>query len=161
MVLLDTMYRHRSSPFGKSIRSPVFRPLYSPYRIEQCWACTVLPPLERFLRDESRTGAAQPFVCRNPFVDRFGSKADMCSAKRHVRFTPESGHVRRNTSCPLCANSGHRDTYSITSSARPISVLGMLRPSALAVLRFMISSTLVFCWTGRSAGLSPLRTRPV
>jgi hypothetical protein len=28
---------------------------------------------------------------------RFGSKADMCSAKRHVRFTPnsdhESGHV--------------------------------------------------------------------
>jgi hypothetical protein len=24
-----------------------------------------------------------------------------------VRFTPESGHVRRNTSCPLCANSGH------------------------------------------------------
>jgi hypothetical protein len=23
---------------------------------------------------------------------RFGSKADMCCAKRHVRFTPESGH---------------------------------------------------------------------
>ena len=27
---------------------------------------------------------------------RFGSKADMCSAKDHVRFTPESGHVRCN-----------------------------------------------------------------
>ena len=25
---------------------------------------------------------------------RFGSKADMCSAQAHVRFTPESGHVR-------------------------------------------------------------------
>ena len=25
---------------------------------------------------------------------RFGSKADMCSALAHVRFTPESGHVR-------------------------------------------------------------------
>ena len=25
---------------------------------------------------------------------RFGSKADMCNAKRHVRFTPESGRVR-------------------------------------------------------------------
>ena len=25
---------------------------------------------------------------------RFGSKADICSAKRHVRFTLESGHVR-------------------------------------------------------------------
>ena len=38
---------------------------------------------------------------------RFGSKADMCSAKRHVRFTPESRHVRCTSSCPLCANSGH------------------------------------------------------
>jgi hypothetical protein len=27
---------------------------------------------------------------------RFGSKADMCVAKLHVRFTPESGHVRRS-----------------------------------------------------------------
>jgi hypothetical protein len=33
-------------------------------------------------------------------------------------------------------------------------------PSALAVLRLMNSSTLVTCWTGRSAGFSPLRIRP-
>jgi hypothetical protein len=26
---------------------------------------------------------------------RFGSKADMCSAKGHVRFTPESGHAAK------------------------------------------------------------------
>ena len=38
---------------------------------------------------------------------RFGSKADMCSAKRHVRFTPNSGHLRCIRRCPLCANSGH------------------------------------------------------
>jgi hypothetical protein len=25
---------------------------------------------------------------------RFGSKADVCAANSHVRFTPESGHVR-------------------------------------------------------------------
>jgi hypothetical protein len=25
---------------------------------------------------------------------RFGSKGDMCAVKGHVRFTPESGHVR-------------------------------------------------------------------
>ena len=31
-------------------------------------------------------------------------------------------------------------------------------PSAFAVLRLMISSTLVSCRTGRSAGFSPLRT---
>src|SRR5215831_1904629 len=43
-------------------------------------------------------------------------------------------------------------TYSITSSARPRSEIGMVRPSTPAVLRLMISSTLVDCWTGRSAG---------
>ena len=38
---------------------------------------------------------------------RFGSKADICSAKRYVRFTPESGHLQRTSRCPLSANSGH------------------------------------------------------
>ena len=31
----------------------------------------------------------------------FGSKADMCSAKRHVRFTPKSGHPAAQTECQL------------------------------------------------------------
>ena len=88
MALLDTLYRHGRSPFWK-LRSPVFGPLCSPYRIEQCCACTVLPSLERFLRDEGRAGAAQPFVCRNLFVDRFGSLADMAACPRDVRFTPQ------------------------------------------------------------------------
>src|SRR5262245_17512240 len=52
-------------------------------------------------------------------------------------------------------------THSITSSARPSRESGKVRPSALAVLRLMISSTLVDCCTGKSAGFSPLRTRPV
>ena len=38
---------------------------------------------------------------------RFGSKADMCAAKSDVRSTPESGHVRCNEGCALCAISGH------------------------------------------------------
>src|SRR5262249_12456844 len=41
--------------------------------------------------------------------------------------------------------------HSITSSTRPISGIGMLRASALAVFMLMTSSTLVACWTGRSA----------
>jgi hypothetical protein len=53
------------------------------------------------------------------------------------------------------------ETYWITSSAIANSVSGMVRPSALAVLRLMESSILVDCWTGRSAGLSPFRMRPV
>src|SRR5260370_6530529 len=51
--------------------------------------------------------------------------------------------------------------HSITSSARVSSVGGTSRPSAWAVLRLMNSSIFVACWTGKSAGFSPLRTRPV
>jgi hypothetical protein len=57
--------------------------------------------------------------------------------------------------CPLRANSGHRATYSINSSARPISVLGTVMPSALAAFRFRTNSTFADCCTGRSAGFSP------
>src|SRR5260370_38961499 len=53
------------------------------------------------------------------------------------------------------------NAHSIASSARPTSGSGTVSPSILAVLRLMISSNLVDCWTGRSAGFSPLRIRPV
>ena len=46
-------------------------------------------------------------------------------------------------------------------TAYEYAVSGNVMPSALAVLRLMYSSTLVACWTGRSAGFSPLRIRPV
>src|SRR6516165_2820399 len=52
-------------------------------------------------------------------------------------------------------------SHSITSSARPDNVSGIVSPSVLAVLRLMTSSTLTTCSTGRSAGLTPLRILPV
>ena len=70
--------------------------------------------------------------------------ADMCSAKRDVRFVPIADIA-------LC--------YSIIASARASSACGMVRPSALAVLRLSTSSYLVGACTGRSAGFSPLRMR--
>src|SRR5262245_23933025 len=45
--------------------------------------------------------------------------------------------------------------YSITSSARCRRCKGTLRPSAVAVLRFITSSNLTGAWTERSLGLSP------
>src|SRR5262249_10143854 len=51
--------------------------------------------------------------------------------------------------------------HSNSSSARPDSGSGTVRPSALAVCKLMYSSTFVASWTGRSAGLAPLSTRPV
>ena len=102
---------------------------------------------------------------RSPNV-RFGSLADICSAKRHVRFTPNSGHVQCNSVCPLCANSGlmHRSKqhrYSITSSTMERTPAGIVRPSAFAVVRLITNSNLVDCITGRSAGLAPLRMLPL
>jgi hypothetical protein len=51
--------------------------------------------------------------------------------------------------------------YSMTSSARAARVDGTSMPSALAVERLMTSSNLVERTTGKSAGLAPLRMRPV
>src|SRR5260370_1995442 len=47
--------------------------------------------------------------------------------------------------------------YWTTSSARASSDCGIVRPSALAVLRFITSSNLVGCSTGRSAGRAPFK----
>src|SRR5262249_895259 len=51
--------------------------------------------------------------------------------------------------------------HSITSSTVICMIIGTVRPSAFAVLRLMIRSSFTACWTGRSAGFSPLRMRPV
>jgi hypothetical protein len=50
--------------------------------------------------------------------------------------------------------------YSTNSSTLASSVGGMVRSSALAVLRLMISSNAVACRTGRSAGFVPFRIWP-
>src|SRR5262249_4568811 len=51
--------------------------------------------------------------------------------------------------------------HSITSSARASSAGGISRASAFAALRLITKSTFTTCCTGRSAGFSPLRTRPL
>src|SRR6476659_3173897 len=64
-----------------------------------------------------------------------------------------------------CRRAEQRDerssVHSITSSAMASSPGGKLRPNALAVLRLITNSNLLDCMTGRSAGFSPLRIRPV
>src|SRR5262245_33931541 len=51
--------------------------------------------------------------------------------------------------------------HSITSSARASSVGGISRPSASAVCKLITNSNFVAWKIGKSAGFSPLRTRPV
>jgi len=69
-----------------------------------------------------------------PFDVRFGPKADMCSAQACLHWA-NSELVQRNSSV----------NYSSTSSAATSNDGGIVRPSALAVLRLMVSSTLVDC----------------
>lgn len=79
-----------------------------------------------------------------------------------IEFIDLSGPIS-DRRAPFCAHSTctSRLIYSITSSARPRSEIGIVMPRAVAVLRLMISSTFVDCCTGMSAGFSPLRIRPV
>src|SRR5262245_12746702 len=80
---------------------------------------------------------------------------DACSNYEKFPFHGEFSHGKR-----VCARY-LLSAHSITSLARPSNEIGTVMPSARAVLRLTYSSTLVACWTGRSAGFSPLRTRPV
>jgi hypothetical protein len=51
--------------------------------------------------------------------------------------------------------------HSMTSSAMARIPSGMVIPIALAVCKLMMNSNLVGSTTGRSAGFSPFKTRPV
>src|SRR5262245_22050707 len=92
-----------------------------------------------------------------------------------IRIPRVGGHIADHWHCslrarrerPCCSRPAEqRDElaavhHSITSSAATCKGSGTVRPSALAVLRFIRSSNLVGCKTGKSAGFSPLRMRPV
>jgi len=61
---------------------------------------------------------------------RFGPKADMRVWNRDARFTPESGHVRPQAQCPLCAKRTHapqqkKPGHSITFRSRYRLLSGM------------------------------------
>src|SRR6516225_1152703 len=63
-----------------------------------------------------------------------------------------------------CCCTNERDELApphwITSSARANKVGGIVRPSAFAALRLIMSSSFTARWTGRSPVFSPLRMRP-
>src|SRR5262245_54359631 len=75
--------------------------------------------------DTDRSYATASGTDERPANVRFGSKADICSARERVRFTPESGHVQCSRPCPLWAKSGHCVTWALqrlrSSSRRPPS----------------------------------------
>src|SRR5262249_48017507 len=84
-------------------------------------------------------------------------------SRHHCRLLRSGGRGFPKSRYPHGTEKRHElpPPHSITSSARASSESGTVRPSVLAALRLIVNSTLVDCWTGRSAGFSPLRIRPV
>ena len=114
-----------------------------------------------------RACAARPFYPQEQISSasrhvRLVPKTEVPGLARHVRFTLRSRYLQPAPACPFGAMNrlkrrSKQRLYSITSSARASSMGEMVRPSALAVLRFSTSSNLVGCWMGRSAGFAPFR----
>src|SRR5262249_2838478 len=117
------------------------------------WNVAILHPSERLksLPKRSDTGLYFRIVLRERMQEHDASHA--------------LGALRPRLKRPRRRAAQQRDElaalHSITSSASARSVAGISRPSAFAVFRLMTNSNLVACITGRSAGFSPLRTRPV
>src|SRR5262249_30745810 len=92
------------------------------------------------------------------------SKADICGAKSHVRFAPNSDidcvfrHVRFGPKADSCT-AALRTLFDHLVSSREQG-RGHREPKrALAALRLMTSSNLVGNSTGRSPGFSPFNMR--
>jgi hypothetical protein len=94
--------------------------------------------------DGGITRAAWPMsVSSNRIISQpFGTDPDLARVSRFGSFVPVP------------------DSRVTRLSRRPTSDWGMVRPSALARLRLIMSSSLADCWTGRPAGLSPSRNFP-
>src|SRR5262245_42298670 len=139
-------------------------------------ACTISAAAIRILLVAARPSVFELVAAAFNPSERLEAIAKRANARLHFRiaFRPaqlhaDAPHLRFLRACPERPRhraAEQRDElapphHSITSSARASSGSGTVRPSALAVLRLMTSSSFVACWTGRSAGLSPLRMRPV
>ena len=98
------------------------------------------------------------------FVTRYPKASDIPSPPCLLRLLP-AGPNRRMGLAPTGKRrlvTAHMESgYSITSSARASVNGGIVRPSAVAVLRLTTSSNLVGRRKGKSAGFSPLRIRAV
>src|SRR5262245_14742234 len=89
---------------------------------------------------------------------RYAGTAEKADARDSV------GRLRSHHQRPRGRATEPRDErapfHSMTSSARASSIGGTARLSIRAVSALMISSNLVDCTTGKSAGLTPLSMRP-
>jgi hypothetical protein len=111
---------------------------------------------------ENASETSAPQLAAGPQAYKSGSRRSLAPAGRRAKATPRCTACRRR-SCIVPSSRSSRSqpnlvvTHSITLSAPARSVGGIMRPSARAVLRLTMSSNLVGCSTGSSAGLAPFK----
>ena len=97
----------------------------------------------------------------NPPMSEMGQKAECLPNGRMSAFASSSGHTSARAFSSFVPKAdpctAPNQFYSISWSARRRKDSEIVSPSALAVLRLMISSNFVGCWMGRSEGLAPFK----
>jgi hypothetical protein len=107
-----------------------------------------------------KVGFISPFGTAVCNVNHINAAAQPCLKAEAQRTLEGVGCSRLFGKALASCESAHgvpHNAYWITSSARRSREGGIVIPSALAVLRLMISSNFIGCSTGRSAGLVPFR----
>src|SRR5262245_41572068 len=94
-------------------------------------------------------------------TDEGAGPTQSCAADRcplSPRQRRKSGHRPRSEKCQKATYAAQQiAVYSITLSARAMTVGGRVMPSLLAALRLMLNSNVIGCCIGKSVGLAPLR----
>jgi len=121
------------------------------------------PPQRRSIRTLRPT--AQPASC-NRRETRLSFRVVRGEIHEHADAAHTLALLRARRQRPRRRATEQRDelapaTHSSTSSVRASRPGGTSMPSAIAVARLITRSNFVDCTTGRSAGFSPLRMRPV
>ena len=117
----------------------------------------------------SHPSPQNPSPVDSQFPTRSSTTANAAQPHRFPGFRSSVPEASKAVHAPSSVNVRHQGLMhrtnvcpqSITSSASICIEVGTSMPSALAVFMLMTSSNLVDCWTGRSAGFSPLRILPV
>ena len=173
--------RHRCGVLWSQPRAPCARP-YA-WRLDTPragrpprWDAPTWPPTPAYrlpgwgVPPSPPTHGSPPLACARPNAGRQAPPEAAATQERRleaVACTPWLGgnahHVTTDTMVVLpdarftTPRSSPTLAYWITLSAWKRSVGGMVRPSALAVLRLITSSNLIGRSTGRSAGFAPFR----
>jgi len=94
-------------------------------------------------QDHSLLGMTSAFQAHRILFVRCESLGDKAARRRHVCFTPESGHSSRRSECPLCAKSGHFRGRSLSVQMQPQTALHAVPATAMSLGTTMVDQSVV------------------